>query len=166
MNGDRPVIGILSVFYNRTNSIGTIKQNKLLSLGDFFAYMLYNSVLDEDIKELKRLIQSVVEFTTDSIFVTDKLGKILYASKQAIRLFRRKIYSLIGSDIFQLDRLKNRLLSSPAEALRAGRGRPDAQLQKGVASREEAAARPTTKRTTSWPSQVWPPDSPSAQARP
>ncbi len=118
MNEDRPVIGILSVFYNRPNSIGTIKLNKLLSLGDFFAYMLYNSVLDEDIKELKRLIQSVVEFTTDSIFVTDKLGKILYASKQAIRLFRRKIYSLIGSDIFQLDRSKESMLELAIQKVR------------------------------------------------
>ncbi|MCH8126169.1 hypothetical protein IIC38_09425 [candidate division KSB1 bacterium] len=118
MNRDRPVIGILSVFYNRTNSIGTVRQNKLLSLGDFFAYMLYNSVLDEDIKELKRLIQSVVEFTTDSIFVTDKLGKILYASKQAIQLFRRKIYSLIGSDIFQLDRSKESMLELAIQKVR------------------------------------------------
>lgn len=118
MNRDRPVIGILSVFYNRTNSIGTVKQNKLLSLGDLFAYMLYNSVLDEDIKELKRLIQSVVEFTTDSIFVTDKLGKILYASKQAIQLFRRKIYSLIGSDIFQLDRSKESMLELAIQKVR------------------------------------------------
>lgn len=118
MNRDRPVIGILSVFYNRINSIGTVKQNKLLSLGDFFAYMLYNSVLDEDIKELKRLIQSVVEFTTDSIFVTDKLGKILYASKQAIQLFRRKIYSLIGSDIFQLDRSKESMLELAIQKVR------------------------------------------------
>ena len=75
-NEDGPIIGILSVFYNRPNFIGANKIRRLISLGDMFAYMLINSVLDEDIKELKHLIQSVVEFTTDSIFVTDQLGKI------------------------------------------------------------------------------------------
>lgn len=106
INDDGPVIGILSVFYRRSKFLGADKLKRLFGLGEMFAYMLNNSVLDDDVNELKYLIQSVVEFTTDSIFVTDQLGKVLYVSKQALRLFRRKNYSLQGKEIFHIDRSK------------------------------------------------------------
>ena len=101
-----PAIGILAAFYTRPIRRRTVKSQKLVSLGEMFAFMLHNTVLDEDILELKQLIKNVVEFTTDSIIVTDQLGKILYASRQAQRLFRRKSLSLAGEYIFYLDRSK------------------------------------------------------------
>ena len=39
MNRDRPVLGILSVFYNRTKSIGTVRHNKYLGLVYFFVLL-------------------------------------------------------------------------------------------------------------------------------
>ena len=72
-----PVIGVLAVFYARAITRATVKRQKLSSLVEMFAYMLHNTVLDEDIQELRQLIKNVVEFTTDSIIVTDELGKIL-----------------------------------------------------------------------------------------
>ncbi|HDL18119.1 MAG TPA: GHKL domain-containing protein [Bacteroidetes bacterium] len=101
--GNRKSIGILSLYFNRPYAIGEARVQILQIFAKMFAYLLHKSILYEDVQELKQLVESVVNFTTDAIILTDELGKILYVSKQVAAVLRKRNQSLIGNYVFQFD---------------------------------------------------------------
>ncbi len=118
---DAECIGVLSLHFSRANLVSKAKIQSIQLFARMFAFVLHKSVLYEDILELKQLIQNVVEFTTDAILLTDELGKIVYVSKQAARLFKKRVSSLIGDYIFQFDTSQNMTMERALKQVRRRR---------------------------------------------
>lgn len=118
---DAECIGILTLYFSQANRVPKAKIQSIQLFARMFAFVLHKSVLYEDILELKQLIQNVVEFTTDAILLTDELGKIVYVSKQAARLFKKRVSTLIGDYIFQFDTSQNKTMERALKQVRRRR---------------------------------------------
>ncbi len=118
---DAECIGILTLYFSHANLVPKAKIQSIQLFARMFAFVLHKSVLYEDILELKQLIQNVVEFTTDAILLTDELGKIVYVSKQAARLFKKRVSTLIGDYIFQFDTSQNKTMERALKQVRRRR---------------------------------------------